>query len=44
MLRDSVVNVECFSQLVDVPGLDPDEVDDPSTVWSTTGSCEDVPE
>ena len=44
MLRDSVVNVEGFGQLIDVSGFGSDEVDDLSSVCSAAGSCEDVPE
>ena len=44
MLGDAVVDVEGFGQLVDVSWFGADEIDDSSTVWSATGSCEDVPE
>jgi len=44
MLGNPVVNVERFCELVDVVGFSPQEVDDSSTVGTSSGPGENVPE
>ena len=43
MLRDTVVNVQCLGELVDVARLVTEEIDDPATIGSSTGPCENIP-
>ncbi len=43
MLRDSVVNVKRLGELVDVPGLVAEEIDDLATVGSAAGPSENIP-
>lgn len=44
MLGDTVVDVQCFGQLVDVVRFISQEVDDSASIESATRSGEDVPE
>lgn len=43
MLCDPIVDVEGFREPVDVVGLFPDEVDDPSSVRATARPGENIP-
>lgn len=44
MLSDSIVNVKCFGELIDVTRLLSENVDDPASVDPAPGPGKDVPE
>jgi hypothetical protein len=43
MLRNSIVNVEGLSKLVDIARLVTEEIDDFATIGSATGPSENIP-
>ncbi len=44
MLRDPIMNVKGFCELVDIAGLITEEIDDLTTIGSATGTGENIPE